>query len=130
MRREFSNPTKREAYDRSGGICECHRIPGVPGLMRGGCGQRLGPGNIFYEHVDPDGKGGAPTLDNCACLTKTCWRIKTDTFDRPVVAKAKRQHDREIGIRRSSGRVMPGSKRSPWKQKLRGYGRDAWERRT
>ena len=130
-RREFSKDVRREAHARSGGICECYRIVGVPGLIPGGCGQPLGTGNTFYEHIICDGIGGDPTLENCAVLTKTCWRIKTDTYDRPIVAKSNRQHDREICIGRADGPPMPGSKRSSVKHLLNGKrGRDAWERRA
>lgn len=101
-RREFGKPVLRAAYKRSGGICECHLVPSLP-TFRIGCGQLLGPANTFFEHVDPDGAGGAPTLENCAVLTKTCWRLKTDSYDRPLVAKTIRQHDRDIGIPRSAG---------------------------
>lgn len=120
-RREFSNPVKRAAFARSRGICECHRITGVPGLLPGGCNKPLGVGNLFYEHINPDGRGGAPSLDNCACLTKTCWRIKTDTFDRPVVAKANRQRDMAIAIRTSAGgQKIPGGRSDWWGRKLSG----------
>jgi hypothetical protein len=112
MRREFSKGTKREAYRRSRGICECPRLAaaGIPGFADEGCGQGLGPANTFYEHIICDGIGGDPTLENCAVLVKTCWRIKTDTYDQPVVAKAVRMTDRNIGISRSSGRGFGGSR--------------------
>lgn len=122
VRSEFSKPVKRTAYERSGGICECHRIQGVPGFIAGGCGQPLGPGNVFYEHVDPDGAGGKPTLENCAVLTKTCWRIKTDTFDQRVVAKTKRMSERAAGIGRRNGPPMMGSKASGWRRPMNGRG--------
>jgi hypothetical protein len=106
MRREFSKATRREAHQRSQGICECPRLAaaGIPGFTPEGCGQRLGPGNTYYEHIVCDGINGEPTLENCAVLVKTCWRRKTDTYDQPTVSKAKRQRDRDIGIGRSNGR--------------------------
>lgn len=119
-RQEFSKPVRREAHKRSGGICECYRIKGVPGLTPGGCGQRLSAGNTFYEHVDPDGAGGRPVLDNCAVLVKTCWRIKTDHYDRPVVAKVIRQHDRDIGIGRRTSAPIPGSRNTPFHKHVDG----------
>jgi len=123
-RREFSKPTKRQAHDRSGGVCECYRLRGIPELIPGGCGQKLGPGNTFYEHIDPDGAGGAPTLDNCAVLSKTCWRIKTDSYDQRVVAKAKRQRDRDIGIGRRTSAPVPGSRNTPYLKHV--DGRTEW----
>lgn len=122
MRSEFSRPVKRDAYARSAGICECHRIQGVPGFIPGGCGQPLGPANTFYEHIDPDGAGGKPTLENCAVLTKTCWRIKTDTFDQRIVAKTKRMGERAAGIGRRNRRPMMGSKASGWRKPMNGHG--------
>lgn len=126
MRREFSKEVRREAHARSGGICECPRLAsaGIPGFTAEGCGQRLGPANTFYEHIICDGINGEPSLDNCAVLVKTCWRIKTDTYDQPVVAKAERVFDRNIGIGRSNGRSL----RHPFlRKKMNG---DVVERRT
>lgn len=107
-RRNFSNPTKRAASERANGVCECHRVPGMTP-----CGRPLGPGNRFYEHIIPDRAGGDNSLENCAVLTKTCWRIKTDGYDRPHVDKTKRLEDRDIGITRGTGRGFykpPGTK--------------------
>lgn len=90
MRREFSKDTKRAALKRSGGICECHRMPKIFPVA---CGLKHGHGNRFFEHVDPDGAGGSNDLERCAVLTKTCWRYKTDHYDKPLVAKVIRQRD-------------------------------------
>jgi hypothetical protein len=98
LRRDFPNPVKREMADRSGGICECHRVPQLPTYKVGGCGSLLGPGNTFYEHVIPHEIGGPSTADNGAVLVKTCWRLKTDVYDLPIIADAKRQQDRDRGI--------------------------------
>lgn len=119
-RREFPASVKRDAYDRSGGICECHRI-----WRTVGCGARLTTGNIFYEHIVCDGIGGAPTLSNCAVLSKTCWLGKTNGYDKPRVAWAKRQRDRHHGIRKHVDNPLPGTVASGWRHFLRG----GWERR-
>jgi hypothetical protein len=116
-RREFPSPVKREAYRRSGGICECHRIPHV---FAEPCGRPLGQGNTFYEHVDCDGIGGPPILDNCACLTKTCWKYKTDHFDKPIVADTRRLADRARNIKTVSGRRLPGRRDDPFKMPIGG----------
>lgn len=110
-RREFPSSVKRAAYERSQGICECHRVPSLP-TYRTGCGCVLGAGNTYYEHVHPDGAGGDNDLNNCAVLTKTCWRIKTDSYDRPTVAKVVRQFKRDKGIFKTQYRPLPGTKRS------------------
>jgi len=94
-RNNFSKETKRAAFARSNGICECHLIPHV---FKVACGRPLSAGNTFYEHIDPDAISGRNDLDNCATLTKTCWSIKTNTYDKPVIAKSNRTQDRARGI--------------------------------
>lgn len=44
-RREFSAQTKRDAFDRSGGICECYRVSWL--RRPKGCGVKLVTGAIF-----------------------------------------------------------------------------------
>lgn len=100
-RQEFSAATKREMYARSGGICECHRIPGMVA-----CGRPLGPGDTFYEHVIQCALGGDNSLANGAVLTKTCWRLKTAKQDLPVIAKVKRVADAHRGIAARRRRIM------------------------
>jgi hypothetical protein len=68
-RLEFTAATKREAFARSGGICECHRIPWLK--RPDGCGVRLVAGGIFYEHVTPDAIRPDNSLENCAVLSRT-----------------------------------------------------------
>lgn len=118
---EFPNPVKRAANERANGICECHRIKKVPGIVPGGCNQKLAPGNCFYEHIHPDAAGGRPTLDNCAVLTKTCWKIKSATFDQPLAAKVKRQRDRNQSINRKPSRPMPCGRFSAWKKPMNAW---------
>ena len=96
-RLEFTKQTKREAYDRSGGICECHRCPQLRRSL--GCGSRLGIGNIFYEHINPNEFKQDNSLSNCAALCKTCWKEKTAAHDLPTIAKSNRVRDRARGIR-------------------------------
>jgi hypothetical protein len=51
MRRrlEFSAETKRQAFERSGDICECYLIPWLK--RPNGCGAKLGIGNVFYDGI-------------------------------------------------------------------------------
>lgn len=98
-RLEFPTAVKRDADKRANGICKCHRIPGWKG-----CGQPLGRGNRFYEHIIQCGAGGDNSLENSAMLTHTCWKKKTATQDLPIVAKVKRVRDRDRGIRTGSSR--------------------------
>lgn len=120
-RREFSAPTKRDAFDRSGGICECHILArrGIKGFSSEGCGQKLSPGNTFYEHVDPDALRGLNDLDNCAVLVKTCWRLKTDTYDLPRIASNNRKRDRARGIKPQDYPPLVGTRRSGIKLPMR-----------
>ena len=112
-RREFSKETKRLAFARSNGVCECHRIPelGRPE----GCGVYLRVGHINYEHVFQDALGGDNDLENCAVLVRNCWREKTDEIDLPLIAKNNRQADGARGIRNdrtiTAWRVSGGIKR-------------------
>lgn len=89
-RREFSKETKRAALARSGGVCECHLMPWIFPVA---CGLRLGHGNTFFEHINPDGAGGGNDIANAAVLTRTCWKAKTDSYDKGKVAKVIRQRD-------------------------------------
>lgn len=118
-RLEFTKQTRRDAHDRSGGICECHRLMNVPGLVPGGCGQPLVAGQIFFEHVNPDWICKDNSLDNCATLTKTCWKIKTSSYDLPTIAKVKRVRDAWRGID-GAGPPMDGSRRSRFKAHING----------
>lgn len=117
QRRNFTSPTKREAFRRSNGICECHLIPHVFDVA---CGCPLGAGNTFYEHIDPDAICGRNDLDNCAALTKTCWNFKTNNHDKPVIARAKRRHDRFRGIRPNVSRPITGTIASGIKLRIGG----------
>lgn len=110
-RLEFTTDTQRQALKRSQGICECHLIPHVFPIP---CGRPLGTGNTFFEHIVPDQLKPDNSLDNCAALTKTCWKIKTATYDLKVIAKSKRNFDSDNGIRRPKQR-LPGGRRDPFK---------------
>jgi 5-methylcytosine-specific restriction endonuclease McrA len=111
-RQEFSVSVKRAAAKRANGHCE-------------ECTRRLSVGDYHYDHAVADQLGGAPTLDNCRVLCRSCHRAKTRSRDLPQIAKAKRREQRHMGIRKS-GRPMPGSRASGWKQKVGG----GWERRS
>jgi hypothetical protein len=114
-RREFSKATKREAFERSGGICECHLIPHV---FPQPCGRPLGEGNTFYEHIEPSRISGRNDLSNCACLTRTCWRIKTAVYDQRIIARVRRREDAARAIRNAP--TIPGNRLDPRKRKING----------
>lgn len=117
MRKEFPLKVKDAALKRSNGVCECHLVSQLP-TFEVGCGCALGPGNTYFEHVNPDGLTGEPTLENCAALCRTCWALKTKTYDIPVIAKAKRVRRKHVGIRRPSRFAC--ARNSKWKKKLDG----------
>ena len=124
-RADFSNDTKRQAYERSrvNGVptCECHLIPHV---FPQPCGRPLGEGNTFYEHIDPSRISSRNDLANCACLTRTCWRIKTDSYDRPVIDRVRKREDRHRSIRPAPS--LPGNRFDDRKKTLRGQVVDRW----
>lgn len=123
-RNNFTKQTQREAFERSGGICECHLLgkAGIPGFSPEGCGVPLRSGSIFYEHINPSAICGRNDLENAATLTKTCWRRKTDTFDLPTIAKSNRVQDGARGIRPLQFRPLPGTKASGLKLPMNGSG--------
>jgi len=86
MRREFSAKTKIEAFKRCGGHCES-------------CTAKLYTGKFDYDHDNPDGLTGDPTLDNCRVLCRSCHSIKTP-HDVATIAKAKRRERRHAGIKK------------------------------
>lgn len=123
-RLEFTSETKRLAYKRSLGVCECRRIPFL--RRPSGCGVVLGAGNIFYEHIIPDNIKPDNSLDNCAVLCRTCWREKTSRYDRKVIAKSNHTRDRHRGIKPATrGGAIVGTVASGWKHRMDGR----WERR-
>ncbi len=133
-RLEFTAETKRQAYTRSRGVCECHRIPVLRRPQ--GCGVILGTGNCFYEHIEPDAIKQDNSLENAACLCRTCWREKTAKYDRKIIAKSNHQRDRARGISRTlKGRPMVGTKASGIKLHMGGAptwrdsGRPMWKGR-
>lgn len=105
MRVEFTNPTKRDAFMRCAGKCE-------------GCGFKLRSGEAHYDHITPTWLSGDNSLSNCQVLCIKCHRVKTSNRDVPMIAKTKRQRDREQGIRKKS--TFSCSKDSPWRKKLNG----------
>jgi 5-methylcytosine-specific restriction protein A len=119
MRRlEFSAQTKRQAFARSAGICECHRIPWLK--RPDGCDVALVAGGIFYEHITPDAIRPDNSIENCAVLSRTCWRKKTARFDVPTIAKSNHIRDRHIGAVATPQQVIVGSRASGWKNHMRG----------
>lgn len=121
-RNEFSAETKRFAFERSRGICECHLLAraGIPGYSVQGCGRPVGIGNTWYEHINPDAICGRNDLENCAVLTKTCGRNKSATYDIPTIAHCNRVQDHARGIRTPGYHRLPGGRDDKIKKKING----------
>lgn len=77
-RQEFPQKVRKAAFRR---CCK----DGIPYCE--GCGLQILQTPI-YEHVQPDGLGGEPTLENCKVHCKTCADVKTFTEDNPRMVKA------------------------------------------
>lgn len=119
-RLEFNSPTKRAAFDRSEGICECHRVPELMKILHGvPCGRPLGTGNTEFHHIIADALRPDNSLDNAAALTKTCHAIVTPR-DRTVIAQAKRRFDRHHGIRPTPREVIAGTVASGIARRMNG----------
>lgn len=61
------------------------------------CGNEI-RGTCIYEHVQPDGLGGEPTIENCKVHCKTCAAVKTTTEDNPRMQKADRVLKHTYGL--------------------------------
>jgi hypothetical protein len=131
-RAEFSAATKREAFKRSHGICECHRVAQL--RRPKGCGVRLVDGGTFYEHISTSFHSSDNSLDNCAALATACWKQKTAKHDLPSIAKTKRVADLAHGIRQNFYRPLAGTNRSNIRIPMRGLptwrdsGKPVWRR--
>lgn len=108
MRREFSAQTKREAWERSEGLCEGIRPDGER------CCANLRHKPYHFDHIIPDAIGHDNSLQNCAVLCVPCHEHKTRKIDVPMIAKAKRVSDRHLGIKRKGSIRSAGfPKRKP-----------------
>jgi 5-methylcytosine-specific restriction protein A len=87
-RREFSAKIKLLAWERAQGCCEI-------------CTRKLYPGDFHYDHINPDGLTGLPTLGNCSLVCRACHKTKTKR-DVANIARAKRRERKHIGIRKVS----------------------------
>lgn len=112
-RREFSRSVKIAAFLRADGRCE--------GTLDDGsrCPTKLTPGKFEYDHDNPDGLTGEPTLENCVVLCSSCHSTKTKT-DRQRIDKAKRQQAAHVGAKTRKSRPLPGTKASGIRKRMNG----------
>lgn len=85
-RREFPARVKVEAFKLADGRCQL-------------CTRKLLAGDARFDHKNPDGMTGEPTLANCAVLCRSCHDLKTFTQDIPAIAKAKRKEAYHLGAK-------------------------------
>jgi hypothetical protein len=83
-RTEFPQSVRKAAFARA-----C-KPDGIPKCEAPGCGKVIRAGHLIFEHVQPDGLGGEPTIDNCKCYCDVCADKKTVEEDNPRMAKADR----------------------------------------
>jgi len=96
-RQEFPASVRKAAFVR---CCK----QGIPRCES--CGGMLRAGNIIYEHVQPDGLGGEPTLENCKVHCRNCADVKTFTEDNPRMAKADRVLKKNFGLGRTKQKIQ------------------------
>lgn len=101
-RREFSQAVRKLAFAR---CCRNGTKPGIPQCEN--CGNVLRSGNIEYEHLDADGLGGEPTLENCGVWCAVpCSKKKTFTEDNPRMSKADRVLKKNFGLGRQKQKIQ------------------------
>jgi 5-methylcytosine-specific restriction endonuclease McrA len=100
-RKEFSKAVKVAATKRAtrDGVTYCE-----------GCG--LPAKRWHYDHDNPDGLTGQPTLENCKLLCLPCHEAKTKQ-DVASIAKAKRREARNLGIRKAPTLKGQGFAKAP-----------------
>ena len=101
-RKEFTAAVKRAAWARCGGRCEGTLSTGIR------CNAVLNGKRKDFDHINPDGLTGQPTLENCAVLCELCHLEKTAKVDIPAIARAKRRSDAHLGISASSKPLQSG----------------------
>lgn len=97
-RKEFSAKTKGLALKRA-------MKDGVPHCE--GCDVKITAATgLVFEHVIPAGLGGDNSLENCKVHCKTCADIKTETEDRPRMAKADRVFKKHHGLKPAGKKIQ------------------------
>lgn len=95
MRREFPAKVRLAAFQRANGCCEGVLGNGKP------CGAKLSVGKYEFDHDNPDGLTGEPTLANCVVLCAQCHKDKTKK-DVANIARAKRREIKHLGAKPKS----------------------------
>lgn len=109
-RSEFPVKTRKLAWDRAAGLCEC------------GCGMPFTSqvkDRPNYDHRIPDYSGGKNDLENCMVIRFCCHALKTKTKDMPIITKIRREDKRRKGFERRKNKIA-GSKGSGFRKKMNG----------
>lgn len=102
-RQEFPQKVRKAAFKR------CCRL-GQPYCEN--CGKFIRPGHLRFEHLDPDGLGGEPTLENCGAWCDVC-AIAKDKIDNPRMAKADRVLKANYGLQAKRKKIQsPGFRKA------------------
>jgi hypothetical protein len=112
-RTEFPQAIRKAAFARA-----C-KPDGIPKCEEPGCGKVIRAGHLIFEHVQPDGLGGEPTMANIAVYCDVCADRKTFAEDNPRMQKADRVLKATFGLKRKK-RPMPGSKASGIRKRMNG----------
>ncbi len=91
-RLEFTAPTKRKAYERARGECQC-------------CGTKLPDGSAHYHHILEARLGGDNSLANCLVLCIPCHKVVTKEVSVPRVTKMKGMHAGSINARTATAKI-------------------------
>jgi ribosomal protein L34 len=91
-RTEFPQSVRKAAFARA---CMPN---GIPKCEAPGCGKVIRAGHLIFEHLQPDGLGGEPTMANIAVYCDVCADRKTFTEDNPRMQKADRVLKRSFGL--------------------------------
>lgn len=100
-RREFPDPVKAEIRARSGGRCECYRMPAdIRHMFPKDCDRPASEIDHIYADTLETDKSGALTADEGADLSAPCHKIKTANDQR---MRAKRNTHKPRKDRPKSG---------------------------
>lgn len=106
-RQEFSEKTKRQAFARANGKCEC------------GCGRDLYKPE--YHHIIPAFLEGADSnsLENCQCINAGCHKRETKR-QRPEINRTRRLEKKRLGLLpKRRGFPKPPANYDPWTRSMR-----------
>ena len=107
QRKEFSKQTKRQAWERCGGRCEC------------GCGLPI-QGTPEYDHIQEDYVSKDNSLSNCQVLSARCHRLKTAAA-RPQIDRTRRLEEKRLGLRaKGRGFRTPPPGYNAWTRRIEG----------